>query len=130
MANLCNSCFAKQIQPKLAKHGYSMPAIENRFGELLANPDDLEQWAGVCGFAANIHEIFKRPIQIRDLFEATFHDLQPKSYDPYFRMADNRMVQIPFVELIGDTKTAQKALKDNKLVLHLSNSHAWGVRFV
>jgi hypothetical protein len=114
--HLCSKCFAESLRPWFVQNGYSKQHLDERIKNLIAVPDTIEQWKGVCGLAACIHEISKRDKMIRDLFEATFHELEPKFYDPDFVTADNQRVRIPFAEIIGDPINVINAMHQNCLV--------------
>ncbi len=117
-SSLCAKCYATRLRRTLPNYGYSKAMLESRFKELTTDPDCMEQWMGVCGFAACIHEILgrKSQTQVKDLFEATFHDLEPSSYDANFVMADGSSSTIPFVALIGRASTALLAVKSGYFV--------------
>jgi hypothetical protein len=116
-ASLCSKCYATKLRKALEPSGFSKSVLEDRYRELTTDPDCMEQWMGVCGFAACIHEILGRvsKTQVRDLFEATFHDLV-SGYDAVFVMADGTPSTIPFVELIGRPATVALAYKSGYLV--------------
>jgi hypothetical protein len=115
-ADLCNDCYAKRLRTELSTKGYTKSKIEQRMNLLLTNPDELEQWKGVCGFAACVHEILRRKPQAMDLFHAAFHDLEPKDYDADFSLADSGKCKIPFIELIGRPDTAASGLATDYFV--------------
>lgn len=116
IAYLCAACYARQVRPELIKCGYSKALIDKRIETLIGDPDELEQWMGVCGFAACVREMLKRPTQAQDLFEATFHHLEPGDYDKDFTLPGGGSRTIPFVELIGRASTATSGVKSGYFV--------------
>lgn len=115
-SNLCSYCYSKAIRGELVTVGYTKGLLEQRFKELVTDPDKLEQFCGVCGFAACVHEILKRPDQAKNLFEAVFHHLEPQSYNNAFRLSDGTSVVIPFPAIMGKLSTVASALHSGYFV--------------
>lgn len=116
LSSLCSYCYAKLIRAELVKVGYDKGKLDARIGELTGDPDKLEQWMGVCGFAACIREVLYRKDQAQDLFEAAFHHLEPTTYNNAYRLPNGTSVLIPFPSIMGRLSTAVNAVKSGVFV--------------
>lgn len=98
---VCSACGTNHYVRELFDRGWTQRRMEARLEQLLADPDRLDQWKGVCGFASGVYLLLRHhPKRARNLFNATFSDLAATG-ERFFVLPDGSRFAIPFLEIMG-----------------------------